>query len=166
MGFCACVRRRSEARFLSCSRKAPPQPPLPEPSARVRESSPYPGEGTAFPTVKLGRLFTSCRGDRTSAAEDTSGRQIISRYRLLADSSARRFPAAPAGHLCRRSWSPSSCRRASGPSSPAGGAHALSPECCPAPELPRAQLPPLPPLPLRELITPCLAQFPGSRLTV
>lgn len=26
MGFCACVRRRSEARFLSCSRKAPPNP--------------------------------------------------------------------------------------------------------------------------------------------
>lgn len=66
MGFCACVRRRSEARFLSRSRKAPP-PLLPEPSARVRESSPYPGEGTAFPTVKLRRLFTSCRGDRTSA---------------------------------------------------------------------------------------------------
>lgn len=99
---------------------------------------------------------------RAGAAEDTSGRRIISRYRLLADSSARRFPAAPAGHLRRRSWSPS-CRRASGPSSPAGGAHALSPKCCPAP---RAQLPPLPPLPLRELITPFLAQFPGSRLTV
>lgn len=157
-------RRRSEARFLSCSRKAPP-PPLPEPSARVREFSPSPGEGPAFPTVKQDRPSTSCRGDRAGAASDaadTSGRWIISRYRLLTESSARRFPAARAGHLRWRSWSPSSCRRASGPSSPAGSAHALSLECCPAPEFPRAQLPPLPPLPCGGLITPCLAQFPGS----
>lgn len=118
----------------------------------MRESSPSPGEGPAFPTVKQDRPSTSCRGDRAGAASDaadTSGRWIISRYHLLTESSARRFPAARAGHLRWRSWSPSSCRRASGPSSPAGSAHALSLECCPAPEFPRAQLPPLPPLPLR-----------------
>lgn len=107
------------------------------------------------------------RAGAASDAADTSGRWIISRYRLLAESSTRRFPAARVGHLRWRSHGLSSCRRVSGPSSPAGGAHALSPECCPAPEFPRAQLPPLPPPGLcGGLITPCLAQFPGSRLTV
>lgn len=70
------------------------------------------------------------------------------------------------GRLRRKSWSPSSCNGASGPSSPAGGALALSAERCPAPEFPRAALPRLPPLPLRRLITPCLSELLGSRLTV
>lgn len=51
-------------------------------------------------------------------------------------------------------------------SSPAGGAHTLSAERYPAPEFPRAALPRLPPLRLRRLITPCISELLGSRLTV